>query len=46
MTLYVSYSVLKTVEIPEDWTDREIEDYLEGMAPEDYNDMEYTIKED
>lgn len=37
MTLYVSYSVVKTVEVPEDWNDREIKDYLEG-----YND----IKED
>lgn len=46
MTLYVSYSVLKTVEIPEDWNDREIKDYLESIAPEDYNDMVYNIKED
>lgn len=46
MTLYVSYSVLKTVEVPEDWNDREIKDYLEGIAPEEYNDMVYVIKED
>lgn len=46
MTLCVSYSVLKTVEVPEDWNDREIKDYLEGIAPEDYNDMDYSIKED
>ena len=45
-TVYVSYSVLKTVEVPEDWNDREIKDYLEGIAPEDYNDMEYDIEED
>lgn len=45
-TVYVSYSVLKTFEVPEDWNDREITDYLEGMAPEDYNDMEYVVKED
>ena len=45
MTLYVSYSVLKTVEVPDDWNDREIKDYLEDIAPEDYNDIEYTIKE-
>lgn len=46
MTVRVSYSVLKTVEVPDDWNDREIEDYLEDMAPEDYNDIEYDIKED
>ena len=45
-TVYVSYSVLKTVEVPDDWNDREIKDYLEGIAPEDYNDMEYDIEED
>lgn len=45
MTLYVSYSVLKTVEVPEDWNDREIKDYLEGIASEEYNDMIYVIKE-
>ena len=45
-TVYVSYSVLKTVEVPEDWTDREIKDYLEGIAPEDYNDLEYDVEED
>ena len=45
-TVYVSYSVLKTVEVPEDWNDREIKDYLEGIAPEDYNDMEYDVEED
>ena len=45
-TVYVSYSVLKTVEVPEDWNDREIKDYLEGVAPEDYNDMEYDVEED
>lgn len=46
MTLYVSYSVVKTVEVPEDWNDREIRDYLEGIVPEGYNDMVYDIKED
>lgn len=45
-TVYVSYSILKTVEVPEDWNDREIKDYLEGIAPEDYNDMEYDVEED
>ena len=45
-TVYVSYTVLKTVEVPDDWNDREIKDYLEGMAPEDYDDMEYDVKED
>ena len=45
-TVYVSYSVLKTVEVPDDWNDREIKDYLEGIAPEDYNDMEYDVEED
>lgn len=46
MTLYVSYSVLKTVEVPEDWNDREINDYLEGIAPENYVDMVYDVEED
>ena len=46
MTLYVSYSVLKTVEVPDDWNDRESKDYLESIAPEGYNDMEYDIEED
>lgn len=46
MTVYVSYSVLKTVEVPDDWNDREIKDYLEDIAPEDYNDMEFDVKED
>ena len=45
-TVYVSYSVLKTVEVPDDWNDREIKDYLEGIAPENYNDMEYDVEED
>lgn len=45
-TVYVSYSILKTVEVPEDWNDREIKDYLEGIAPEDYNDMVYDVEED
>lgn len=45
-TVYVSYSILKTVEVPEDWSDREINDYLEGIAPEDYNDMVYDVEED
>lgn len=45
-TVYVSYSVLKTVEVPEDWNDREIKYYLEGIAPEGYNDMEYDVEED
>ena len=45
-TVYVSYSVLKTVEVPEDWSDEEIKDYLEDIAPEGYNDMEYDVEED
>ena len=46
MTLYVSYSVLKMVEVPDDWNDREIKDYFESIAPEGYNDMEYYVSED
>lgn len=45
-TVYVSYSILKTVEVPEDWNNREINDYLEGIAPKDYNDMVYDVEED
>ena len=45
-TVYVSYSVLRTVEVPDDWNDREIKDYLEDIAPEGYNDMEYDVEED
>ena len=32
-TVYVSYSVLKIVDVPDNWNDREIRDYLEGIAP-------------
>ena len=46
MMLYVSYSVLRTVEVPDDWNDREIKDYLEDIAPEGYNDMAYDVVED
>ena len=46
MTLYVSYTVLKTIEVPDDWNYEEIKDYLEGIAPEDYNDLEFDVKED
>ena len=46
MTLYVSYTVLKMVEVPDDWNDREIKDYLEGIAPVGHNDMEYDVEED
>ena len=46
MTVYVSYSVLKTIEVPDDWNDREIKDYLEGIEHEDFNDMEYDVEED
>lgn len=45
-TVYVSYSISKTVEVPEDWNNREINDYLEGIAPKDYNDMVYDVEED
>lgn len=44
-TIYVFYSVLDPFEVPEDWTDKEINDYLEDMAPEGYNDIEYDVEE-
>lgn len=44
-TIYVFYSVLDPFEIPEDWTDKEINDYFEDLAPEGYNDIEYVVKE-
>lgn len=46
MKVYVSYSILKTIEVPEDWSDREINDYLEGIAPEGYNDMVYDVEKE
>lgn len=46
MKIFVIYSVKKVFEVPEDWNDREIEDYLEGFASEDYSDMMYEVEED
>lgn len=45
-TVYVSYSVLDVVEVPDDWTDEEVEKLLESNAPISYNDMEWEYKED
>lgn len=46
MKIIAHYSGFKIVDVPDNWNDREIKDYLEGIAPEDYNDMVYDIKED
>lgn len=41
-TLYVSYTYLDTVEVPNDATDEEIEEYLGEIAPASgYNDLEW-----
>lgn len=45
-TVYVSYSILDVVEVPDDWTDEEVEKLLEDNAPINYNDMEWEYKED
>ena len=46
MKVYATYTVLKTFEVPEEWTDKEIVDYIEYFAPEDYNDMVFDVEED
>lgn len=53
-TVHVAYSILKTVEVPADWDDEEINNYLEGIDPEDFitsddfidADMVYEVEED
>lgn len=40
-TICVNYSVLNVVEVPDDWTDEEIEKLLLENAPANYNDMEW-----
>lgn len=53
-TVHVTYSISKTVEVPADWDDEEINNYLEGIDPEDFitfddfidADMVYEVEED
>lgn len=53
-TVHVAYSILKTVEVPADWDDEEINNYLEGIDPEDFitsddfidAEMVYEVEED
>lgn len=45
-TVFVNYSVLDVVEVPDDWTDEEVEKLLEDNAPVNYNDMEWSYARD
>lgn len=45
MIVYVSYSISKMVAIPDDWSDKEINDYLDYIAPEGYDNMIYDVEE-
>lgn len=44
--VFVSYSVLNIVEVPDDWTDEEVEKLLQDNAPADYNDLEWEYTKD
>ena len=42
MLIQVSYTYLDVVELPDDYTDSEVQDYLEEHAPAPgYNDIEW-----
>lgn len=45
-TVFVSYTVLDIVDVPDDWTDEEVEKLLRENAPADYNDMEWAYAKD
>lgn len=44
--VFVSYSVLDIVEVPNDWTDEEVEQLLQDNAPANYNDLEWEYTND
>lgn len=45
-TVYVDYTVLDIVDVPDNWTDEQVEKLLRKNAPEGYNDMEWSYARD
>ena len=45
-TVYVDYTVLDIVEVPDDWTNEQVEKLLRENAPANYNDMEWADARD
>lgn len=45
-TVYVDYTVLDIVEVPDDWTNEQVEKLLRENAPANYNDMEWAYVRD
>ena len=39
--VFVSYTVLDIIEVPDDWTDEKVEELLQNNAPIGYNDLEW-----
>lgn len=44
--VFVDYTVLDEVEVPDDWTDEQVEKLLRENAPANYNDMEWAYARD
>lgn len=44
--VFVSYTVLSIVEVPDDWTDEKVEELLQDNAPTGYNDLEWEYVKD
>ena len=44
--VFVSYSVFNIVEVPDDWTDEDVEKLLQDNAPANYNDLEWEYTKD
>lgn len=45
-TVYVDYTVLDIVDVPDDLTDEQVEKLLRENAPDNYNDMEWSYARD
>lgn len=45
-TVYVDYTVLDIVEVPDNWTNEQVEKLLRENAPANYNDMEWAYARD
>lgn len=45
-TVYVDYTVLDIVEVPDNWTNEQVEKLLRENAPTNYNDMEWAYARD
>lgn len=45
-TVFVDYTVLDIVEVPDDWTNEQVEKLLRENAPAGYNDMEWAYARD